>query len=243
MDSTERICYTNAYLNKLEVQILEVGQDEVGSYVICDKTVFHPQGGGQPNDENYFEKDGQRYPIIKLVVSRNPAEEPYLVKHYYEGGGGFLKGEQVLQVIDTEKRLLFARYHSGGHLLSLAVNQLYPELDGYKGNHFPGQAFVVFERSVLKIPLDSNKILGGLPSDFSLLKEKVSGLVNELVKNNHLIQAGWKENSRTIHFVGFDKSYPCGGTYVKSVSEIGEIIIRNIKKDKGDLRIGYNVGE
>lgn len=89
-----------------------------------------------------------------------------------------------------EKRLLFTRYHSGGHLLSLAVNQLYPELDGYKGNHFPGQAFVVFERSVLKIPLDSNKILGGLPSDFSLLKEKVSGLVNELVKNNHLIQAG-----------------------------------------------------
>lgn len=58
MDSTERVYYTNIYLDKLEVQILEVGQDEVGSYVICDKTVFHPQGGGQPNDESYFEKDG-----------------------------------------------------------------------------------------------------------------------------------------------------------------------------------------
>jgi hypothetical protein len=57
------------------------------------------------------------------------------------------------------KRLLFVLYNSGGHLLSLAVNQLYPELDGYERNHFPGQAFVVFE------------------SNLSLLKEKVSILV------------------------------------------------------------------
>jgi len=140
-----------------------------------------------------------------------------------------------------KKRLLFARYHSGGHLLSLAVNQLYPELEGYKGNHFPGQAFVVFERSVLKTPLDN--ILGNLPSDFSLLKKRVSGLVNELVKNNYLIQAEWKDNCRTIHFVSFAKSYPCGGTHVKNTFEIGEIIIRNVKKDKDSLRIGYNVGE
>ena len=126
------------------------------------------------------------------------------------------------------KRFLFARYHPGGHLLSLAVNQLYPELDGYKGNHFPGQAFVVFK--------------GNLPNDFSSLKEKISNLVNELVKNNHLIQVEWKDNCRIIHFVvGLAKSYPCGGTHVKNTLEIGEIVIRKVKKDKGSLRIGYNI--
>ena len=160
--------------DKLETKVVEIGQDENGSYVIFDKTIFHPQGGGQPNDKGYFGINGKQYPIIKLIAPRNSYQEPYLIKHYYEGKKNFQKGEKVIQVIDMKKRLLFARYHSGGHLLSLAVNQLYPELDGYKGNHFPSQAFVVFE--------------GNLPSDFSLLKEKVSNLVNELVKNNHLIQ-------------------------------------------------------
>ena len=38
----------NTYLNKLKVQILEVGKDENGDYSISDKTIFHLQGGGQP---------------------------------------------------------------------------------------------------------------------------------------------------------------------------------------------------
>jgi len=42
MNSTERVYYTNTYLDKLKVQILEVGKDENGDYVISDKTIFHP---------------------------------------------------------------------------------------------------------------------------------------------------------------------------------------------------------
>jgi alanyl-tRNA synthetase len=151
--STKRVYYDNTYLDKLEAKVVEIGQDE--------------NGGGQPNDEGYFEINDKQHPITKLIAPRNPYQEPYLIKHYYEGKENFQKGEKVIQLIDMKKRLLFARYHSAGHLLSLAVNQLYPELDGYKGNHFPGQAFVVFE--------------GNLPSDFSLLREKVSNLVNELL--------------------------------------------------------------
>jgi alanyl-tRNA synthetase len=169
--STERVYYANTYLDKLKVKVLAVGQDENGSYVICDQTLFHPKGGGQPSDEGYLVKGDKRYTVKKLVISDNPSES--VVQHYYEGEGEFLKGEEVNQVIDLQKRLLAARYHSAGHLLSLAVNQLYPKLDGYKGNHFPGQAFVVFE--------------GHLPTDFSVLKEKVTNLVNQLVRNNHLI--------------------------------------------------------
>ncbi|MCE8162962.1 MAG: hypothetical protein I3273_00625 [Candidatus Moeniiplasma glomeromycotorum] len=123
--------------------------------------------------------------------------------------------------------MLFARYHSAGHLLSLAVNRLYPELDGYKGNHFPDQASVVFE--------------GNLPTDFSLLKEKVNSYVNQLVKNSYLVQAEWKITAALSTLLGFIKNYPCGITHVKNTSEIGEIVIRKIKKEKGSLRNSYNV--
>ncbi|KLL02055.1 MAG: hypothetical protein MRERC_5c087 [Mycoplasmataceae bacterium RC_NB112A] len=60
--------------------------------------------------------------------------------------------------------MLFARYHSAGHLLSSAVNHLYSELDGYKGNHFPPvpnpQVFVFFEDN---LPTDFYCILSTLP--------------------------------------------------------------------------------
>ena len=108
--STKRIYYDNTYLDKLEARIVEASQDENGNYVIFDKTIFHPQGGGQPDDERYFEINGKQQLVTKLIAPRNPYQEPYLIKHYYEGEENFQKGEKVIQVIDMKKRLLFARY-------------------------------------------------------------------------------------------------------------------------------------
>ena len=96
--------------------------------MIFDKTIFHPQGGGQPSDEGYFEIGSKRYIVKKLVAPRNPYEEPYTIKHYYKGEGGFLKGVKVIQVVDMEKRLLYARYHSAGHLPHPAKNAPYPQI-------------------------------------------------------------------------------------------------------------------
>jgi alanyl-tRNA synthetase len=228
--STERIYYTDTYLDKLEVKILEIGQDENGSYVIFDKTIFHPQGGGQPNDEGYLEIAGQRYPVKKLVAPRNPYEEPYIIKHYYDGEGDFLKGDKVIQTIDRAKRLLCSRLHSAGHLLEDTVNQIYPSLKGIRANHFPnGQAFVVFA--------------GEIPADIQANKEKISNLANELVKRNLDIRVEYNGQARTV-IIGAFAAHACGGTHVKNTFEIGEIVVRSIKKDKdnkSNLRIGYNV--
>ena len=34
---------------------------------------------------------------------------------------------------------------------------------------------------------------------------------------------------------------PCGGTHVNSFGEIKELIIRSVKKQKNELKIGYDV--
>jgi alanyl-tRNA synthetase len=232
INSTERTYYRDTYLDKLEAKIVEVGKDEDGSYVIFDKTIFHPQGGGQPDDQGYFELKNKQILIKKLWAPRNPDEEPYLVKHYYEGDDLFNMEEQVnqtvLQKINMETRKLYARYHSAGHLLSNAVNTLYPEIDGCNGNHFPKKAFVIFEGSPLP--------------NLQELKQKLGEKVNELVKNSLPVKVDWNSRPRTIQF-GDLKSYPCGGTHVINTSEIGEITIRNVKKDKGRLRVGYDISE
>jgi Ser-tRNA(Ala) deacylase AlaX len=140
--STKRIYYNDTYLDKLEVKVLETNKDENGNYFTSDKTIFHPQGGGQPADEGHLEVNDRQYAITKLVAPRNPHEEPYIIKHYYEGEINFLKGEKVIQVINMEKRLLYSRLHSAGHLIEDAVRQTFPSLKGIRGNHFPNSQAV-----------------------------------------------------------------------------------------------------
>ena len=65
--STKRVYYTDTYLDRLEVEILEASQDENGRYVIFDQTIFHPQGGGQP--------DGFSVPRLRALRTGRAAEE------------------------------------------------------------------------------------------------------------------------------------------------------------------------
>jgi Ser-tRNA(Ala) deacylase AlaX len=136
--------------------------------------------------------------------------------------------QTVLQKINMETRKLYARYHSAGHLLSNAVNKLYPGIDGCNGNHFPKTAFVIFEGSPLP--------------NLQELKQKLGEQVNELVKSDLPVKVDWNSRPRTIQFGDF-KSYPCGGTHVANTLEIKEIMIRNVKRDKGRLRVGYDISE
>ncbi len=227
--STERTYYQDSYLFSTEATIQDIGTDEKGEYVVFDRTIFHPQGGGQPDDTGYFEVKGVKHPVIKLDAPRNPNETPYVVKHYFESqqGGDPIEVDAVArQVIDQDNRKMYARYHSAGHLLSNAVEQLYPQLEGKRGNHFPGQAFVVFS--------------GEIPPDSAELKKNVEILVNELVLQSLKTTNRWDENPRTVQF-GDLTTYPCGGTHVQSTDEIGEITVKKIKKDKGELKITYSI--
>jgi Ser-tRNA(Ala) deacylase AlaX len=41
--------------------------------------------------------------------------------------------------------------------------------------------------------------------------------------------------------IGDVGSYPCGGTHVLRLKECGKIVVRNIKRQKGISKIGYEV--
>lgn len=47
--------------------------------------------------------------------------------------------------VDEEKRRLYARVHSAGHLLDIAVNQLGYQWVPGKGYHFPTGAYVEYQ--------------------------------------------------------------------------------------------------
>jgi Ser-tRNA(Ala) deacylase AlaX len=158
-------------------------------------------------------------------------------------------GETAEQKIDVDKRILHSRIHTAGHVIGCAVNQLLQEgkhpadiKDG-KASHYPGAAFVEFS--------------GLIPGT---AKDAIQARVDELVAQNLDVNIHfWSEQKAKECCLGADGDlkgdedgvrvveigdvgrYPCGGTHVQKLGECGKIVVRNIKRQKGVSKIGYEV--
>lgn len=129
---TERLYYTSDALTG-HAQVINVTPDEEGRYMIeLDKTLFHPQGGGQPADR------GQIAGItVEGVVQRDDRIVHLLAEPLATG--------EVEMRVDATTRLQHARLHSAGHLIGLAGEQC-----GWrpvKAHHWPGEGKITFAAS------------------------------------------------------------------------------------------------
>ena len=93
--------------------------------IVCDETIFHPQGGGQPSDTGTM---SSMMTAFQVAMVRTDALEPGRVLHFGrfdpDSKEIFWEGEEALQAIDVEKRELYSRYHTAGHVLYRYVAQL-----------------------------------------------------------------------------------------------------------------------
>ena len=80
---------------------------------------MHPQGGGQPSDEGFLSQGATRFNIEALATQDD------IIMHlgkFEPAGATFAEGSQVECHVDEAKRRLFARVHSAGHLLDIAMS-------------------------------------------------------------------------------------------------------------------------
>ncbi|KAG9815013.1 ThrRS/AlaRS common domain-containing protein, partial [Aureobasidium melanogenum] len=120
--------------------------------VVTEQTIFHPQGGGQPSDVGIMKTSNS---IFNVSAVRMDAVSNGQVLHFgrFEpGNSAFAEGETVTQEIDTEKRLLYSRLHTAGHVLGAATRKLLEkEVEGFdelKASHFPDAASCEFQGSI-----------------------------------------------------------------------------------------------
>ena len=68
---------------------------------------------------------------------------------FADGASAFQPGDEVTQTIDSEKRELYSRYHTAGHVLGAAVRHLVMDevanFDELKASHFPDSAACEFQ--------------------------------------------------------------------------------------------------
>ncbi|KAF3897328.1 Alanyl-tRNA synthetase [Trichophyton interdigitale] len=237
-----------AALEEANQQLFKQGSEE-DHVIVTEKTIFHPQGGGQPSDIGMITSStGSSFTVASV---RMDALQDGQVLHLGRfGSSTFIPGETVQQEIDVEKRLLYSRLHTAGHVLGAAVKHLVEkEVEGFeelKASHFPDSAACEF-RGLIEgkwKPSIQDKvnefIAAAMPVEIEWWGEddfRSRGL-ERLIPDPTLVPPG--EKSRVVNIVGAEV-YPCGGTHVDTTDLCGQTTVKKISRSKGTSRVSYTV--
>jgi misacylated tRNA(Ala) deacylase len=223
----------DAYLKSCEARVLSAGPEGIR----LDRTVFYPEGGGQPGDTGVLHRaDGGTLAIVDTRKGEG-TDETLLIPA--EGAALPAEGETVTAVLDWDRRYAHMRMHTCMHLLCSLV----------EGDVTGGQ--VGAEKSRLDFNLPD-----GSPDKAWLTEE-----LNRLIREDHPVEPVWISDAeldaqpdlvRTMSVQpprgagrvrllkigeGVDLQ-PCGGTHVKRTGEIGPVEVGKIEnKGKQNRRI------
>jgi alanyl-tRNA synthetase len=219
---TERLYYTDCYARDFQARV--VARD--GAKLYLDKTAFYPSSGGQPFDTGLL--GGAR---VADVI-----DEGDRVAHLLEGS---VEGEIVTGAIDWSRRYDHMQQHTGQHLLSAVLADLF------------GIETVSFHmgREVSTIEVAA----AALAPDRILRAEERA---NEIVWEQRPVTIAFRDSSedlglrkqsersgtvRVVSIADLDNS-ACGGTHVRTTAECGPILLRKLEKLRGNVRIEFVCG-
>src|SRR5580692_7258661 len=107
---TDRLYYQDSYLTEFRARVVDVSPDRQRIYL--DRTAFYPASGGQPFDT------GQLGGISVTEV----VDEEDRVAHVLSRPA---TGEEIAGVIDWRRRFDHMQQHTGQHLLSAVLIELF----------------------------------------------------------------------------------------------------------------------
>jgi Ser-tRNA(Ala) deacylase AlaX len=162
----------------------------------------------------------------------------------------FNPGDTVTQAIDSEKRNLYSRYHTAGHVLGAAVRHLLEKevanFDELKASHFPDSASCEFQGLIEGKWKDSIQarvdeyVNKDMPVEIEFWNEddfRSHGL-ERLIPDRKAMGMADDEKFRVVNIVGAEV-YPCGGTHVDSTQLCGKTNVKKISRSKGTSRVSY----
>ncbi|CAG8064518.1 unnamed protein product [Penicillium olsonii] len=221
--------------------------DEKHHVIVTEQTIFHPQGGGQPSDTGTLKGSSGNFAVTAV---RMDGTGQVLHLGLFDDGPSISPGETIEQAIDVEKRLLYSRLHTAGHVLGSAVRHLLEKeienFDELKASHFPDSAACEFQGSIegkWKDPIQKKLdefLAAKMPVQIEWWDEddfRSRGL-ERLVPDRSLVPAG--EKSRVVNIVGAEV-YPCGGTHVETTDLCGPVAVKRISRKTGNSRVSYIV--
>jgi misacylated tRNA(Ala) deacylase len=229
---TELLFRDDGYLRFCAARVIAADQRGIR----LDRTVFYPMGGGQPGDIGVLRLASGQAITIADTVKGGGADE---VIHIPAPGSALpAPGTELVAEIDWERRYRLMRMHTCLHLLCSIV----------PGAVTGGQVSDGRGRLDFDVP------------GSSLDKETLASRLNALIAEAHPVGPRWITDAelaaqpelvrtmsvkppsgmgrvRLIEISGIDLQ-PCGGTHIRSTSEIGPVAVTKIEnKGKQNRRV------
>ena len=223
--TTERLYYQDSYLIEFTARVLE--RTSEGRRLYLDRTAFYPASGGQPHDLGWIAGS----PVVEVV------DEEERIAHLTAEP---VEDAEVACRIDWARRFDHMQQHSGQHVLSTALVELF----GIQtvGFHLGAEVSAI-DLSVAALE----------PAQIAAVEQRA----NEVVFENRAVTVCFEEATsstldlrkpserqgtlRVVCIEGLDRS-ACGGTHVRATGEIGPILIRRLERAHGRVRLEFLCG-
>ncbi len=220
--------YIDSYKKEINATILDIKENKI----YLDKTIFYPEGGGQPGDIGFINS-------TKVVDTQKDNDKIY---HLVEDVKKFNIGDYVLLKLDWNHRYYYMKMHSAQHIISgLLYNKFNVRtISTHQGelnltieidqNHFSQEDCYKLEDLANKVILDNKDI-----SYIETTKEKA-----ELFNMRRSIKVD--KMIRIVDINGIDQ-IACGGLHVKNTKEIEKIMYIGFEKIRKHYRLIFRIAD
>ena len=239
---TEPLYYKDHYLREFDAIVLWKNDAKKEAKIILDKTLFYPEGGGQPGDSGFLKSNGKKVTVKKVEKEGNS------IIHFIDGD--LNRGEKVHGEINWENRYTLMKHHTGTHLVNGALRKLF-------GEHI-WQAGSQLNLNEARFDFSHYKSISEKE------KKEISKLANEFIKKEVPVEKKILERNEAEREYGFrlyQGGVPpgnqirilniptidveaCGGTHLNNTSEVGKIrILKTERIQDGVNRITFTAGK
>ncbi|MBI4214638.1 alanyl-tRNA editing protein [archaeon] len=228
---TKELFWKDCYTREFDATVKSVR----GLGVELDRTAFYPEGGGQPSDTGTLRRGAEEFKVVKV------AKENGKIVHEVDKPG-LREGDVVSCSLDWGRRHRLMRMHTATHVLCSLINRESGAL--ITGNQL-GLEKTRVDLSLEKLDKErANKFVESANALIASNAEvQIKFLPVEEARKLSRLAGGEYEGTelRIVSIAGIGEE-PCGGTHVRSTSEIGQLGLVDIEnKGKGRKRIYFKI--
>jgi alanyl-tRNA synthetase len=227
---TRTLFYEKPYQREFRARVLA----RLGDWIVLDRTLFYPEGGGQPTDNGIIWAGSREFQVLDVQKLED------VILHRVDRPAGLRKGQEVSGRIDWERRHALMKMHTCTHILAGAARRVM----GLESSRIDLTHYKPFAQEELsQIEALANDIIKkDMPVKSAFMArgeaEKAHGFT---------IYQGGASPGRMVRVVdtanGFDVE-ACGGSHLESTGEVEMVkIIRTERIQDGVNRLVYTCGK
>lgn len=238
---TEELFRSDSYLQNCDAVVTGAELRHDGGYgVVLDRTVFYPEGGGQPGDVGTLTlADGT---VLSVIDTKKG--DAGIVHCLASGVEPPVAGTAVIAAIEWDRRHKLMRMHSALHLLCSVVDG-----DVTGGQIGPEKSRLDFNLPDTSIDKEAlGKALNAIveadkPMGARWITEDELAAQPDLVRTMSVAPPTGSGRVRLMEIADTDLQ-PCGGTHVRSTGEIGALRVGKIEnKGRQNRRINIHFAD